>query len=88
MTRFRRIRRLLEVFRVEFLPGLTRELVEPNATHPLDHEAPALDNDRRSWTLVRDDVGPGIVRLEAMLAIGHTTNVGTFTHRDKVSGRP
>src|SRR5678815_4643431 len=61
----------LEVFRVEFLPRLARELVEPNAVHDRDHQAPALDNDGRSLTLGRHDLRPGIVRLEAMRAVGH-----------------
>ena len=61
----------LEVGGVEFLPRLAREPVEPNAVHRGDHQAPAFHHDRRSWTLGRHDLWPGIVRLEAMRAVGH-----------------
>jgi len=37
----------LEVRRVELPPRLARELVEPNAVHRGDHQAPALDHDPR-----------------------------------------
>ena len=49
----------LEVLRVEFPPRLARELVEPNAVHRADHQAPALDHDRRSRALGRDESGAG-----------------------------
>ena len=41
----------LEVLRVELPPCLPGELVEPNAVHRRDHEAPALHHDRRRWRL-------------------------------------
>jgi hypothetical protein len=61
----------LEILGIEFLPRLAREPVEPNVVHRGDHEAPALDHDRRSWTFARDVVRPGVVGLEAMLAVRH-----------------
>ena len=61
----------LEILRVETLPRLAREVVEPNAIHRGDHQAPAFNHNRRSWRLRGHHFGAGIVRLEAVRAVGH-----------------